>query len=44
MILIAMAAGYDIILATSPVLLLWEVQISRYHKSLLCGLLALGFL
>lgn len=37
-------AGYDVILATSPIFLLWNVQISCYHKTLLCGLLALGFL
>ena len=41
---LVMAAGYDVLLATSPIFLLWNVQISLYHKSLLCGLLALGFL
>ena len=41
---IVMAAGYDVILATSPVFLLWKVQIRMYDKLLLCGLLALGFL
>lgn len=38
------AAGYDVILATSPILLLWNVQISPRSKWLLCGLLGLGFL
>lgn len=37
-----MAVGYDFILATSPVILLWSAKISRYDKALLCGLLALG--
>lgn len=37
-----MAVAYDFILATSPVVLLWSVKISRYDKGLLCGLLALG--
>lgn len=41
---IVMASGYDIILAVSPIFLLWNVQISRRSKTLLCGLLALGFL
>lgn len=38
------AAGYDTILATSPIFLLWKVQIKLPSKLLLCGLLALGFL
>ena len=39
-----MAALYDILLALSPVGLLWHVQIETRNKWLLCGLLALGFL
>ena len=39
-----MAAGYDIILASSPIFLLWKVKINFYDKTLLCGLLGLGFL
>lgn len=39
-----MAAGYDVILAASPVFLLWNVKIGIFDKALLCGLLALGFL
>ncbi|MCJ1229370.1 hypothetical protein MMC12_006036 [Toensbergia leucococca] len=38
-----MAALYDVTLATSPIFLLWNVQISRYTKVLLCGLLGLCF-
>lgn len=41
---IVMAAAYDIILAASPVFLLWKVKIGTFDKGLLCGLLALGFL
>ncbi|KAL9608913.1 MAG: hypothetical protein Q9167_006269 [Letrouitia subvulpina] len=36
------AACYDIILAASPVFLLWKVKMRGYDKTLLCGLLALG--
>ena len=39
-----MAALYDILLALSPIGLLWHVQIETRNKWLLCGLLALGFL
>ena len=38
------AALYDTILATSPIILLWDVKINTYRKVSLCGLLALGFL
>ncbi|KAI4218664.1 MAG: hypothetical protein LQ349_008619, partial [Xanthoria aureola] len=38
-----MAAGYDVILAASPVFLLCNVKIGIFDKALLCGLLALGF-
>lgn len=44
MMVIVMAAAYDVLLATIPVLLLWEVQMSRYGKASLCGLFALGLL
>lgn len=47
MLLIAstvMAAGYDILLAVAPIILLWDVKIDIHKKMLLCGLLALGFL
>ena len=43
-IALVMAAGYDIILAISPIFLLWKVQVNIHSKVLLCGLLALGFL
>ena len=38
------AAVYDIILATSPIILLRNVMIDRRKKIALCALLALGFL
>jgi hypothetical protein len=38
------AALYDIILATSPIFLLWNVHINIRKKMLVCGLLALGYL
>ena len=41
---LVMAAGYDVVLATSPIFLLCKVQINLYSKILLCDLLALGFL
>ena len=41
---LVMAAGYDVILASAPVLLLWKVQIKQYEKVSLCGLFALGLL
>lgn len=38
------AAVYDVLLALSPIFLLWKVQISFHRKLLICGLLSLGFL
>lgn len=38
------AALYDAILALSPIMLLWNVQIGMRNKVLLCGLFALGCL
>ena len=38
------ASLYDIILATTPIVLLWNAQINIWKKTLVCGLLAIGYL
>ena len=42
--LIASAAISDMVLAVAPIILLWNIKISKNAKFLLCGLLSLGFL